>query len=384
MRVAFLSTDPWPQAMPGSVNTTRRMQALADLGVETHLIVHRNPDRVPDGVLDPVRAPLHVHPVNAWPWPFSTRKSRAGLLGRMAGKAEAIHRAAPLDAILTRNLRLLGVLMRRRIGPPLIFESHNLYLPQFDEGRRIKPAERALEARLYPQLDGLIGVTRAITETALRHYGLNCPCAWIASALDGHGRTGPPMAQRPLKAAYVGTLNPHKGLGFLLDVMAQSATPWTLKILGGQAGHPLVDEIFAKARRLGIAGRIEWTGWVPINAIPDQLADCRLGVAPLEDTAYNRHLTSPMKLFDYRAAGLPAVASDLPTVRDCYEDPAAQAQLLPPGDMKAWTASVDALIHDVPRLEAMRAAVQATNAGHTYKARAEAMRQLIEKVVSGL
>ena len=56
-----------------------------------------------------------------------------------------------------------------------------------------------------------------------------------------------------------------------------------------------------------------------------------------------RYFTSPLKLFDYMAAGAPIVASDLPTVREVLTD-GDNALLVPPG------RPVDALAAAIRRL----------------------------------
>ena len=58
-----------------------------------------------------------------------------------------------------------------------------------------------------------------------------------------------------------------------------------------------------------------------------------------------RLFTSPLKLFDYMAAGVPIVASDLPSLREVLRD-GENALLANAGDADAFAAAVRRLLAD--------------------------------------
>ncbi len=51
---------------------------------------------------------------------------------------------------------------------------------------------------------------------------------------------------------------------------------------------------------------------------------------------------SPLKIFEYMAAGRPIVASDLPVLREILED-GRNALLVSPGDVDAWCIALNKL-----------------------------------------
>jgi glycosyltransferase involved in cell wall biosynthesis len=53
---------------------------------------------------------------------------------------------------------------------------------------------------------------------------------------------------------------------------------------------------------------------VPFPQVPDLLARSSALVLPLADNRFGRVLTSPLKLFDYLATGVPLVLPDLPSI----------------------------------------------------------------------
>ena len=58
---------------------------------------------------------------------------------------------------------------------------------------------------------------------------------------------------------------------------------------------------------------VQWVGWQRPEDLPTFLAAMKVGLTPYADTAFNR-ASSPLKTFDYLAAGLQVVATALPAV----------------------------------------------------------------------
>jgi len=99
---------------------------------------------------------------------------------------------------------------------------------------------------------------------------------------------------------------------------------------------------------------------VPFPHVKTILRGARTGIVPLPDVAKFR-ANVPMKLFEYLAAGVPAVASDLPGTRALLDGSDA-AVLVPPGDHAAFADALAGLLRDPARAAALahrgRAAVE--------------------------
>lgn len=157
-----------------------------------------------------------------------------------------------------------------------------------------------------------------------------------AGRADGPGRTV------PLKVVYLGLLERPRGIFDLVDAVSRLhdvGIPVELELIGGGMEESAVRE---RVRALGAGDAIRVTGPLPHGEALRRVATSDVGVVPHHGTASWR-ATIPNKLFDYMAAGLPVVASDVPPVRRVVEQHDC-GLLVPPG-------SPDALARSIARLQ---------------------------------
>lgn len=130
------------------------------------------------------------------------------------------------------------------------------------------------------------------------------------------GLAGPPPGtgggDSPPTVCYLGNLTAHRDPEFLFRVFAE-----TLRRVP-EARFLLVGELTPEAERLRRAfpdpSRIDATGPLPHVEVPAALRGARVGVFPLRlEDPYGIFLTSsPLKVIEYLAAGLPVVSSRVP------------------------------------------------------------------------
>ena len=99
------------------------------------------------------------------------------------------------------------------------------------------------------------------------------------------------------------------------------------------------------ARDTGVLDRVRFLGFRPYERVPARTGGRELALLPLADGIVARCFTSPLKLFDYLAAGLPIVAVDFPTMREVLRD-GENALLVPPERPGCMAAAVDRLLGD--------------------------------------
>jgi glycosyltransferase involved in cell wall biosynthesis len=165
-------------------------------------------------------------------------------------------------------------------------------------------------------------------------------------------------------------LYPWKGVGTLLEAMVQLPEAG-LTVFGG-SGVPGDADLLAcrqRAAELGIEERVTFAGFVAPAEVRGRIAGAGVAVVPLPDNLMARYFTSPLKLFDYMAAGVPIVASDLPTIGEVVAD-GDTALLVPPEDAAALAAAIRRLLVNPGLADRLRRTAYEQVQAYTWDARA--------------
>ncbi len=120
------------------------------------------------------------------------------------------------------------------------------------------------------------------------------------------------------------------------------------------AGTPFPAALPGDLASVPGAERTRWLGHLDRPAVAALLASARVGLVTLHDTPQYRD-AYPTKLFEYMAAGVPAVVSDLPLWRRMVED-AGCGLLVDPRDPSAIASACERLLTDDALAETMGAA----------------------------
>jgi len=116
-------------------------------------------------------------------------------------------------------------------------------------------------------------------------------------------------------------------------------------IIGGHEREDDLARLRALVDQLDCNSRVTFTGRVaPVDVAP-LLKQADVLILPNPVSAISTAFTSPLKLFEYMAAGRPIVASDLPSIREVLTD-GHNALLVEPGNPRALTAAVRRLKED--------------------------------------
>lgn len=252
------------------------------------------------------------------------------------------------DIYYSRDAIMLALLSRLRVKSSLAYEAH-----QFPASGR----GAALQRQVVTKVGSVIAVTPRLREDLIRMRGAD-PARTIV-AHDGIRRArfdqmrDQAAARRQIGwspdafiVGYVGrlhTLGMDKGVGMLVDALA-GLDQACLALVGGP--DDMADSLRRRWLDLGMPPeRFLYAGHVPPDEAPLYLSAFDVCALPLPAETHFAQYASPMKLFEYMAAGRAIVASDLPSWSDVVTD-RETALLLPPDDVAAWSEAIDSLRHD--------------------------------------
>ena len=121
--------------------------------------------------------------------------------------------------------------------------------------------------------------------------------------------------------------------------------------------------------RCGELANVRLDGFQPPERVATYLAAADLLVVPNRSTPeISARYTSPLKVFEAMAVGLPMVVSDLPSLRDVLDED--EARFVAPDDAHALAAGITELLADSEGREAMAERLRERAPAHTWDARA--------------
>lgn len=123
---------------------------------------------------------------------------------------------------------------------------------------------------------------------------------------------------------HVGTLQPRKNIPTLIEAMAKLPEPLPLVLVGGKGW--LYDEIFAKVERLGLSGRVHFTGYVPDKDLPLWYNSATAFVFPSVYEGFG------MPVVEAMACGTPVIAANTSSIPEAAGE---SALLFEPQDVSA-------------------------------------------------
>ena len=297
-------------------------------------------------------------------------------------KIRGLLRQRAYDAIFLRHLNLANFFghFRKHHSLPLIFEAHDIFHLTTERKKKERKIH-ALEFRIYPRLDGFVTISRGLAEKLREIFNLQVPMAVIPDGVNldffGQGSTGKGIKNtQNNKIIYVGQFYSWKGVGTLIQSV-KYLKGGEVHLLGG--GEEQVQKMSQWAHQLGIAGRVFFHGQVSPLQVREYLAESAVAVLPLTQDVISAHFTSPLKLFEYMAARVPIVASDLPSTREILTH-GVNALLVQPDNPQALAEGIHQILLDREMADRLSRKAYEDVLAYSWDKRAERLILFLRKI----
>lgn len=393
MRIGYLLADPGIGifgSKGASVHAQEMIRAFRALGHEVTVFCTKRGDRHDDPATASVPADLADLPVFVVPVAGVTgAAAREIAVGRAAARMADLCLEGRFDLLYERYslFSTAGVEARRRSTARLVVEVNAPLLTEQQRHRSLHDlasAERSTR-ETFGQADLLSCVSTPVADWArgmLPAAALGAaptvrvtpnavdPARFCARRPDSPITAGETPQRPTVTIGFLGTLKPWHGTEVLLRAFAEvlqrqrsrvsaHESCWPdlrLQIIGG---GPERENLEALGAELGLGARVRFSGPVSPAQVPQLLAGLDIAAAPYPAPGEpDEHYFSPLKVYEYLAAGVPVIASGLGELPGLLEGASTQAcgETVPPGDPDALAAALIRLVQDPDRRARMGAA----------------------------
>jgi glycosyltransferase involved in cell wall biosynthesis len=264
---------------------------------------------------------LHVAPIG---W---KHKGIAGLLFRLHLLRHYLCRKHCVFYARQRRQALFLLMLRKWFGKRhwIVYEFHNLeHIVAAQEGKQAKAEKiEAEERKLVKGADRVVAISAPLAKEAASVFGIEQPLEVVPSGVDlerFYGIGSPKFDGSTTRLVYAGSLFEYKGVDALVGALAFLPDHVFLTVIGGNSPRDLER---LQALALTIPGgdkRICFRGQVELSSVPGHLAEGDLIVIPASEEARSDRFTSPLKLFEAMATGIPLVIAPSEAMTSVLED----------------------------------------------------------------
>jgi glycosyltransferase involved in cell wall biosynthesis len=339
-----------------TIQVLRDYHALLSHGHEVHLF-YRAPQRLSDSELNAWMMRHGLAPAAR----FQVHYIEEGVAGKQrlyrAVRALMAESADPvLIAVRTVDHAARALRLRRQEGRErvkVLIELHETALPHMiyrDQGRRVRAwLSRRTERRVLREVDGIIATVGSQLPRLDEAFPVHARTIVLPNGVDlaafaaTHGIVK--YADGVFRLRYAGQFTAWKNTDIMIESLTRLPQHVVLELAGGKPGAEARTRaaIEALAQRFGVEGRVRYVGLLSPVEVPAFLRQADALLLPLGDNIQSRHFTSPMKLFEYAASGVPMIVTRQPTTLSLVRD-GQEAMMVSPGSADELARAVAALM----------------------------------------
>ena len=402
MRILYTAVDtPIPGTHGGSIHALELCRALAERGHEVHLLAPGGSERGSEDLRSRGCDRTGAPPRPGESGPGGGRSLGAVRLHRLrrpprflewtaVGQVKRVARVVSPDVVVDRFYTFggAGIWAAHALQIPAVLEVNSPARPfpgswrdRLDRMSVVRPVDRWRHRVLqwsdavYATSKHLVPPERQATVTV------------VTNGVDTRRfRPGPEVAHSgPLRCVYVSSFRSWHGAEDLVEavrICASRGVDLRVTCLGQ---GPRWTAAHAAAERAGLMGMLRFVGEVAYAEVPAYLADAEVGLAPFSPGAFSAlqlgWFWSPIKIFEYLAAGLAVVTVDIAELRALLPD--TVARFYAPGEPARLADQLQMLSSGRPVLEQARRSARAlAEARYTWGHQAAVVEAVLQDVVT--
>lgn len=234
-------------------------------------------------------------------------------------KYDILH-ANDLDTLLPNYL---AAKVRRK---PLVYDSHELYteVPELSESPIKKKIWLAVESYIFPRLKHVITVNLSIAEIYHKKYGNNIHVIRNVPENKERKITNRDKMRLELglptdKVIFIlqgAGLNIDRGGEELIEAMKHTINSYLLIVGKGD----VLEQLKTLVKEYHLESKVRFINRLPYDEMMKYTTAADMGLTLDKDTNLNYRFSLPNKIFDYFAAGIPVMSSNLPEMQRIYRD----------------------------------------------------------------
>ncbi len=367
MKITFIAASTIPSKTANSIQVLKTCQGFTQLGHQVNLLVPGDQPAAWSSLVDfyGLSTPFEI----TW-LPTASRLRRYDL----AWNAVRLARHQGAEIVYTWMLQTAWLSLRH--GLPVMLELHDRITGRIAPllfrqilthrgNKRLLPITRALLAAIEREMEVVIPPAQVLVSPdgvdLERYIDLPDPAA-ARQALN--------LSEGPT-AVYTGHFYAGRGMGLLFD-LAQANPAINFLWVGGRDA-----DIAYWNQRLHSVGleNVSLPGFVNNARLPLYQAAADVLLMPYSRTVATSSggntadICSPMKMFEYMAAGRAILSSDLPVLHEVLCP--GNAFFCPADEPMAWSKALNQLVSDVGRRDALGRQARKDVTRYTWQARAQ-------------
>lgn len=366
-RLLYLFPEPLPLRKARGVQVVHTVHAFAGQPLDVDLAYVPAEEGTNPFAAYGMHCPDNVHCIplsRGLPRPFHRLGIHSGgfFFRRLARwLRKAMLRGTAPDAAMIRHVKLAYRLLKDFPQLPVIYEAHEVFADGAPPAKAGRLAD--IERDVLRRSAVVIAISRQLADRLRERYGLEREIVVVPSATNLPETPGnKDWLHAGQHIVYAGSLYGWKGAQDL--VAAACMLPGDrITLIGGDS-----ESVAALRRELpGGGAEVEFLGHLPHPEAMRRLGTACIAVLPNRAGSVSE-FTSPLKLFEYMAAGCAIVASDLPVMREILNED--DASWFTPGDPVSLAAAIRRLTVDPEYARRLGQQMRDKASYHTWEARA--------------